>query len=303
MSEKNTNYTTDDDVREAMEMLGRGYNTDPVRTEFVSVMSGFTPVPDVIVRELGYVTALVWGRVWRYCQMSDGVCRASLEKISSSVGMSERTIIRHLEILCDGGYLYDTTPELKNKPHIYADTGKVRVRVSVEAGVTESQRAMTESQRQGDRESVEESIKKQNKKDSKPDLVDLELQKKARRDEFEPALLAFERDMRTPGNWTWYPSKTTQEPEWRALRNFIVKLYAEDEKCFEKYNTWRTQPYVKGAMSNRQIKNYPADFEASWSDYVAHSTMYPPKSKAAEPIVRRDPQPIRESESGIPISY
>lgn len=137
----------------------------------------------------------------------------------------------------------------------------------------------------------------------KPDLVDLELQKKARRDEFEPALLAFERDMRTPGNWTWYPSKTTQEPEWRALRNFIVKLYAEDEKCFEKYNTWRTQPYVKGAMSNRQIKNYPADFEASWSDYLAHSTMYPPKSKAGEPIVRRDPQPIRESESGIPISY
>lgn len=95
--------------------------------------------------------------------MADGVCRASLEKLANSLGMSERTIIRHLETLCEGGYLFDTTPELKNKPHIYADTGKIKIRVNVEATLTLSHRAMTESQRQGDRESVEESIKKENK--------------------------------------------------------------------------------------------------------------------------------------------
>lgn len=96
--------------------------------------------------------------------MQDGVCRAAISKIAESVGMSERTIIRHLEQLCDGGYLFDTTPSLRNKPHIYADTGKIKIKVSVEAGVTESHSTMTESQRQGDRKSVEESIKKQVKK-------------------------------------------------------------------------------------------------------------------------------------------
>jgi DnaD/phage-associated family protein len=154
-----------DEVTEAMEMLGKGYNHDPIPpTKFVATVSGFTLAPDVLINEYGYVTALVWGVTWRFCQMADGVCRASLEKIAGRLGMSERTIIRHLDTLCEGGYLFDTTPELKNKPHIYADTGKIRVRVNLESRVTESQRAMTQSQRQGDRESVEESIKKQTKK-------------------------------------------------------------------------------------------------------------------------------------------
>lgn len=146
------------DLQDAMEMLGKGYNHDPVPpTQFTSVMSGYTIAPDVLVQEYGYVTALVWGRAWRYCQMDDGVCRASLEKMAEGLGMSERTIIRHLDSLCEGGYLFDTTPDLKNKPHIYADTGKIKIRLAIEVRVTESQRAMTQSQRQGDRESVEES--------------------------------------------------------------------------------------------------------------------------------------------------
>jgi len=81
--------------------------------------------------------------------------------------MSERTIIRHLGILVDYGFLEDTTPDLKNKPHIYADTGKIRIGISVEATVTESHptmteshSAMTESHREGDRESLEDSNKK-----------------------------------------------------------------------------------------------------------------------------------------------
>ena len=156
MTEHPADYITES--QEALEMLGKGYNNDPIPpTEFVSTMSGFTPVPDALVKEYGYMTALVWGRIWRFCQMSDGVCRAKLEKIADMIGVSERTIIRHSQILCDGGYLFDITPELRNKPHIYADTGKIKIRFSAEATMTESHRAMTESQRQGDRESVEES--------------------------------------------------------------------------------------------------------------------------------------------------
>lgn len=139
------------ETEEALELLGKGYNLDPVPpNEFVSTISGYTLAPDVLINEYGYVSALVWGVTWRFCQMADGVCRAGLEKIAARLGMSERTIIRHLDTLCEGGYLFDTTPNLKNKPHIYADTRKIQVHLNISVRVTESQR-------QGDRESVEES--------------------------------------------------------------------------------------------------------------------------------------------------
>ena len=138
MSEQQAEYVTE--ATEALQLLGKGYNTDPIpQTPFTAVISGVTPVPDILVQGYGYVTALVWGRVWRFCQMIDGVCRASTEKIGAGIGMSERTIIRHLEILCKDGYLFDMTPDLRNKPHIYADTGKLKIKVSFEVGMTESQ--------------------------------------------------------------------------------------------------------------------------------------------------------------------
>lgn len=138
--------------------------------QIAATLSGFTPAPDVLIQEYGHITALVWGRIWRYCQMSDGVCRAKLETIAAELGMSERTIMRHIEPLVEDGYLMDTTPDLRNRPHIYADTGKIRIRMSIEATVSESHRTVTESHRrvtqshrQGDTESHEESIKKESK--------------------------------------------------------------------------------------------------------------------------------------------
>lgn len=127
------------EAEEVLQMLGKGYNNDPIPpVEFVSVMSGVTAVPDALIQEFGYVTALVWGMVRRYCQMADGVCRAAVGKIGARLGMSERTIIRHLEKLTKNGYLFDMTPDLRNKPHIYADTGKIAIKINFEAAMTES---------------------------------------------------------------------------------------------------------------------------------------------------------------------
>jgi DnaD/phage-associated family protein len=149
MSEQKASYITE--AEEALGMLGKGYNNDPIpATQFISTISGVTPAPDILVNEYGYVTALVWGRVWRHCQMYDGVCRAAVETIAAGIGMSERTITRHLEMLCKDGYLFDMTPNLRNKPHIYADTGKIKVRVSFEVGMSESHSHYV-------RESIEES--------------------------------------------------------------------------------------------------------------------------------------------------
>jgi hypothetical protein len=93
----------------------------------LSELDGFTPVIDCLVQEYGLVTAAVFGRIWRFCQMKDGVCNAPLEKVSEGIGLDKATIMRHAKKLVEGGYLVDLTPDLKNHPHTYADTGKVTI--------------------------------------------------------------------------------------------------------------------------------------------------------------------------------
>jgi len=94
---------------------------------FLTRVEGFTPVIDVLVDELGLMPALVYGTVWRYCQMKDSVCKASLGKLAKRVGISYNTALRHIKTLCDKGYLEDTTPNLRYAPHVYVDTGKAKI--------------------------------------------------------------------------------------------------------------------------------------------------------------------------------
>lgn len=94
----------------------------------------------------------------------------------------------------------------------------------------------------------------------------------------DEALKAFERDMQCPGSWSWYPAKSTDEPAWKYLREFVVKTYQADPKAFEKYYTWSKQPYSRGAMTVLGIKRNPADFELSWAAFCA-SDMYSPKQE------------------------
>ena len=115
---------------------------------------------------------------------------------------------------------------------------------------------------------------------TKPDLVDLELAKLAKTQGQNEALTAFERDLQLPASWTWYPAKSSEEKEWASLREFVEKTYQQDPAAFAKYQTWRTQPYARGAMSNRAIKISPADFPLSFSDFLASSAMYGGKQQA-----------------------
>lgn len=93
----------------------------------LSSENGFTPVVDALVKEHGLVTAVVFGAVWRYCQMQEKVCRASLEVIGDRLGLDKATVKRHINTLCENGYLKDLTPGKRNAPHVYVDTGKVEV--------------------------------------------------------------------------------------------------------------------------------------------------------------------------------
>lgn len=107
-------------------------------SEFLSEVRGFTPVIDVLAGELGGIAALVYGVVWRFCQMRDGICRASMETLAKRVGLNRATVLKHIKRLCEAGYLEDTTPDRRNVPHVYRDTGKVIIRGLVEARLSET---------------------------------------------------------------------------------------------------------------------------------------------------------------------
>jgi len=131
-----------------------------------TTLEGFTPLLDNIVDEFGVVTAAVFGVVWRYCQMEDKICRASIAKIADRVKISERTVIRHLQTLCENGYLQDLTPDVRNKPHFYADTGKARLtgKIKAETGMTESQTKADRYDRESDHGMTESQLKRVFKK-------------------------------------------------------------------------------------------------------------------------------------------
>jgi DNA-binding Lrp family transcriptional regulator len=121
-------------------------------------VEGWTPVIDTIVEGLDLLSSVVFGRVWRYCQMEDGVCRATVDRIADGCGLSRKTVERRIEILCEKGYIKDLTPNLKNRPHTYMDTGKAALRVTVSA-TSESRSTTSESRTGYVRESHEETYK------------------------------------------------------------------------------------------------------------------------------------------------
>jgi hypothetical protein len=163
MTEQQGDYVTTQEVEEGLAMF---WQDKP--KEIPSALSGFTPAPDILIKKYGYVTALIWGRVWRYCQGPEGYCYAKLETIAGELKMSVRNVIRHIKKLCADGYLEDTTPNYRNTPHIYRDPGKLRIRIIADVehkdGMTQSHGSMTGSHGQSDSESLEERYKKQSKK-------------------------------------------------------------------------------------------------------------------------------------------
>jgi len=131
------------------------------------------------------MTAAVWGKMWRYCQGKDGVCRAKLERIAKELNISRMTVIRHIETLVADGFMKDTTPDLKNRPHVYADTGKVAMfnKFGMSVTVTESYSAVTESDSESHTELLEDSIEdSKQKRDSAPNFKTMELKDAKRLD-------------------------------------------------------------------------------------------------------------------------
>ena len=155
---------TQEEIEEANQLL-KGLDPDSVPIQ--SKIKGFTPLPDSIAETHGLIRAAVFGKVWRYCQMRDGVCRASLETIAGGLGIDRSTVSRHVEVLCKDHYLKDLTPLLKNKPHVYADTGKMKFTIGLTVaecnvgGETVAERNVTVAESRMSKESKRDSKKEE----------------------------------------------------------------------------------------------------------------------------------------------
>lgn len=96
----------------------------------------FTPLFDHILKEHGLWAAAVYGRIWRYCQMSDHVCRASLDVLANQLGIDRKTVLKNITILEDARLIFDYTPDRRNSPHIYilARAGEMPRNISTSIG-------------------------------------------------------------------------------------------------------------------------------------------------------------------------
>ncbi len=88
-------------------------------------MQKFTPIFDEVTRQTGLIPAAVYGVVWRYCQMSNHVCRANLDAIALQSGVNKRTVCRALDVLEQQGWIVDLTHTYRNQPHTYQVTGRL----------------------------------------------------------------------------------------------------------------------------------------------------------------------------------
>lgn len=144
------------DTKDALEMMN--YSSVPIQGK----IAGFTPLVDVIAEADGIVCAAVFGKVWRYCQMKDVVCKASTDTIAHGLGIDRSTVSRHLLTLCEKGYIKDLSPNVRNAPHVYVDTGKIRVHVSLtvaENTPTVAQRTPTVAESRMSKDSKRDSKK------------------------------------------------------------------------------------------------------------------------------------------------
>lgn len=262
MSEKRPEYVTD-----AMEMMGIDLDAPK---QIIQEVSGFTPMFDCVVEQYHDETrAAVHGIMWRFCQMEDGVCRASLDKIAGMIGVSPATAMRHAEALCEDGYFKDLTPDLKNKPHIYADTGKVIMKSKLSAHV--SQRNVDVSQR--NTHVSQSQLNKDLNKDSKKIKLSIEnaiavnqpvteeMMNAAKLKDEAPKL--FERALGFSKPLPWWSNKV-----WTEFAEWVCERHAENRLAFGEYNTWRNTPYTKGGMSNTRLRGFPAEFYDSWDMFM-----------------------------------
>jgi len=90
-------------------------------SKFLSEVKGFTPVIDILAQELGLMTAMIYGMIWRHAQVGDG---ASLDILAEHIAIDRKTVERHTKLLCEEGYLRTIQIIPANLLHPSANNGQ-----------------------------------------------------------------------------------------------------------------------------------------------------------------------------------
>lgn len=98
---------------------------------------GFTPVFDDVVELIGTTGALVFGVVWRHCQMSKRRCSASVETMARLTGLGERTVRMYLGAMAQTDMLYCIREQRGQSPPWYLCGYTPDVTISKDESVTE----------------------------------------------------------------------------------------------------------------------------------------------------------------------
>lgn len=238
MSEPKPEYIAD-----ALEMIGI---SEP--KQIITEVSGFVPIFEVVLNHYeDLITASVFGRMWQYCNMEDGVCKASLERIGKDLKISPATVMRHAEKLVNDGFLIDTTPDRRNAPHEYLDGRRVEMKGRISAGIAErkpsiSQRNATVSQSQ--------LIKQDNTiLNNKPDLLDAIIHFEQKPQSIRTAIKEYFKL-----NVNWDTKLNRQWMEWAVSENVTpdqIKLAAEKWRTDRQFN-WQV-PTLKGIFEKWQM--------------------------------------------------
>jgi DNA-binding transcriptional regulator YhcF (GntR family) len=85
---------------------------------FVFLLEG-KPIKHKGIKLSNGTVALVLGVMYYFYNMSDGICKASIQTISKKVGVSVKTVERCIHALEDMGFVDDLTPHRKHVPHEY----------------------------------------------------------------------------------------------------------------------------------------------------------------------------------------
>jgi len=229
---------------------------------FESKIKGFTLVPDVLVQEVGFTAAGVYGRVWRYAQQKNKVCYASIGKIAKEMRMGISTITRHLKTLVEEGYLIDYTPDLRHKPHTYGVTNKVEILQTTEAKINKNTSEVVQNERPGSSKRTTRSFNL-NVKDSIREYEELKTQTKVQTKVCEG------NDSRT--------SSTTIKEALKEVNNplgFLGKEYRELGQAFLEHAGADYSPMSKGDKSLwvrelktwRSIRVVPGDIKSVVND-------------------------------------
>lgn len=88
----------------------------------------FTPTVNILISHYGkrnILACLVFGQVWCYSNMQDGVCKASIPTMAKNLSCNYDTVLNWLKVLVNDGFIVDLTPDKDRSAHEYIVTDKI----------------------------------------------------------------------------------------------------------------------------------------------------------------------------------